>query len=1576
MKKIILLFFIIFLGISNARILKVGDCEYSEEVAGTWYKMDELLWGLQDNDTVVVCPGTHPSINARISKKNVTIKSISGNPEDTILNGIGSVVFFLHGSNTKIQNLTLKSDNVVLADDRLTIFAPEGYGALTLENLIIESSSSKNIIDLSHSHIDNVQILNSHIDAEHGTGAYLRSSSKTMNVNIQNSTISAASTALAMDGGQILHINESHLSMAEAKKDRAALFVKDVPHVKLLKSCLSGGESTFMIKQGVKNVEVKDTNFWASSKIFDSSIDIEKFFGTNQTVNSGNSIQISSNETNLNVSKSCIFNDIDSKNADKNKLIFNANYYDDTKLGVSLSDSNMQRKCYGENLKRCTGLVSEHKFDKCDLQSGSEALDTIASKYNGTLQGYIFTDPSPEENQVCQNVTLFEYGNVEIPNVSDVLNKTASLAFWMRSTQKVDTALSAFNSPGIFGLKDKIYWGWINFEGRIGMGQGTQLADQQILRLSERKLRQRTVKGFEKEGLSENEKVEYDVFGVESYPDVTDGAWHHIVLQRDAKKNRFWIYIDGKFNKKGDFLASVDLSDAKYSKLGKIEGTDAKGFEGSLDEVKIYDRIISESEIRQIYLNEKLGKNYDGSTPECDKCQIIKKCYSDGFSQQSQKYWTFLSNKEQSHKGLIPYYYHGRLMFTVEPITQWSSATQNFVPDFQASGAVYEGSFPSKNNTFITEFDYYGYGISIIQGAGIAVVFSDANITATLGGTAGSLGYAPRATIVGQDNSGFGGGWIGVGLDQYGGYSPFGIGKTGGHKDIFGNYSPALVPNAIAVRGSWKNNYIYLNGTQRLPYWFAKRISAFDLTGKDYPYVGYKPGREGYGFKFRLVVNVQDDQTVLTVSRKSKDNCVFPGDCWERLANMNISQTGLTPENLRLSFTGTTEIWPASSNQGIDNLIFSAKHCGDMSRVIEHPNNRIDAQDSFREQSDKNISTKIVNEPFEITTYIYDENKTKLVDFNGTMCAQIVEYDEKNGKAIPKPLVYDDKNQPTWQRWFVNENTKGDKKTHKFTFNSPISTPNARVRLMWVDNAQELCPIFGDVNSTYSADNFAIRPNNFEINAPQSVVAGESFNLEFLAKDKKNNNTKGYNESVGLSFKVSYQDQKDKKDGICITGELGNNLSKLVAFQNGYDKKRTKYSEVGVLDINISDLHVSCDDLYARVDCKDKNVAGYFDNNITTRIKQAVKSIDFTLSHFDLNSTLQDFTAKNHISTDQNFTYFSNLDLSKKMYAHVGINALAKNKDGNITQNYSNLCYANDGHFDVKLKMTKSPITPSGAVSKMTFYNEDTNLSTQSDVKDDVAINYEKKEFDKGVGEFKYKFNFNRSAKKPIDPLLVQLVNTDITDTNAIVAKNSSANGRAFFVYGRVNLGNIKTNIKNFDQNIEYEIFRQNGSQPGFLQNSLYWYRNKLHNATNQDNDITVDFDSKPSTLGYISALYATKVGGNFNFYDTSSYNISVKSFYKDVKNGVQEIKMKLTSSDKVQNYSLHAHIPSWLWYTDGLADIAYNKFGTCKYHPCFNLEYENVAGELESGDFTGSDVNLSKYEANESIQRGTKVFR
>ncbi len=107
--------------------------------------------------------------------------------------------------------------------------------------------------------------------------------------------------------------------------------------------------------------------------------------------------------------------------------------------------------------------------------------------------------------------------------------------------------------------------------------------------------------------------------------------------------------------------------------------------------------------------------------------------------------------------------------------------------------------FPGAGNKIVVDFDYYVYGGNGADG--VTVVFSDAAVTPAPGGFGGSLGYAQRSGI-----NGFAGGWLAVGLDEFGNFTNSSEGRSGYPSGwtppVGAAVASGVRKNNVSVRGS------------------------------------------------------------------------------------------------------------------------------------------------------------------------------------------------------------------------------------------------------------------------------------------------------------------------------------------------------------------------------------------------------------------------------------------------------------------------------------------------------------------------------------------------------------------------------------------------------------------------------------------------------------------------------------------------------------------------------------------------------------------------------------------------------
>jgi hypothetical protein len=216
------------------------------------------------------------------------------------------------------------------------------------------------------------------------------------------------------------------------------------------------------------------------------------------------------------------------------------------------------------------GLVHHWKFDE---GTGTSTADSTAKANTGTLSGGGMPwtaggAPIPGNafsltlDGVDDHVALKD-------GLASVLGATASLSCWIKTTQTGDN--NSYDAPGITGVEqgggsNDIFWGFLDSSGAIGLRPGSG----------------RTVK---------------------SAAPVNDNMWHHIVMTRDQASGRIEIYVDGKLAKGDDGMQTGAKSTA-FAALGRITDSAKPYFKGQLDDVRIWSRVISATEVAAVFAGQ------------------------------------------------------------------------------------------------------------------------------------------------------------------------------------------------------------------------------------------------------------------------------------------------------------------------------------------------------------------------------------------------------------------------------------------------------------------------------------------------------------------------------------------------------------------------------------------------------------------------------------------------------------------------------------------------------------------------------------------------------------------------------------------------------------------------------------------------------------------------------------------------------------------------------------------------------------------------------------------------------------
>ncbi|PTT24386.1 DUF6701 domain-containing protein, partial [Aeromonas sp. HMWF017] len=223
----------------------------------------------------------------------------------------------------------------------------------------------------------------------------------------------------------------------------------------------------------------------------------------------------------------------------------------------------------------------------------------------------------------------------------------------------------------------------------------------------------------------------------------------------------------------------------------------------------------------------------------------------------------------------------------------------------QATSATYQRLFPAASNLVEVTFRYYAWSPQTGTGGdGLAVILSDATVTPQPGSFGGALGYAQR------DNGtpGFAGGWLGVGLDEYGNFSNPNEGKVGG---------PGARAQAIAIRGGVGSSYRYLAGTA------ANLSPRVDVRGTS-------SAQPGHLYRLRIDSRVAG-RSMVSLDRNTGSGFSTLVAPFDAMATAGQEQV---PADFLLSLTGSTG--GANNNHELDDIQICALRSNPIGVQIDH----------------------------------------------------------------------------------------------------------------------------------------------------------------------------------------------------------------------------------------------------------------------------------------------------------------------------------------------------------------------------------------------------------------------------------------------------------------------------------------------------------------------------------------------------------------------------------------------------------------------------------------------------------------
>ncbi len=227
-----------------------------------------------------------------------------------------------------------------------------------------------------------------------------------------------------------------------------------------------------------------------------------------------------------------------------------------------------------------SGLFGQWLFD----ENTGLTTDNEASSRQGGLNGDVAWEASGHTGSAVSFDGDGDYISVDAGATDVPLYETATLSIWIKVPVDHGSISSlGWDAPSIIGTEsaedgNDIQWGWIDTSGHLNITAG-----------------------------SDN--------GARSDQSIADDAWHHVVITRDHVTGETSMIIDGVLNDT-DISETGNKNDG-YSGWDFGRTTDESGshrfFTGSMDDARIYDRVLTTQEAWEIYQVEKAiaSNSYD-----------------------------------------------------------------------------------------------------------------------------------------------------------------------------------------------------------------------------------------------------------------------------------------------------------------------------------------------------------------------------------------------------------------------------------------------------------------------------------------------------------------------------------------------------------------------------------------------------------------------------------------------------------------------------------------------------------------------------------------------------------------------------------------------------------------------------------------------------------------------------------------------------------------------------------------------------------------------------------------------------
>ncbi len=569
--------------------------------------------------------------------------------------------------------------------------------------------------------------------------------------------------------------------------------------------------------------------------------------------------------------------------------------------------------------------------------------------------------------------------------------------------------------------------------------------------------------------------------------------------------------------------------------------------------------------------------------------------------------------------------------------------------------------------------------------------------------------------------------------------------------------------------------------------------------------------------------------------------------------------------------------------------------------IIEPTTSINDNTDSTDERDSTNyIYTKVISQDFNISLlHLADDNITLTRAYTKDTNVSIDIINTDDNSTIKADI---------WNHHFTQGEHDSRTEITNLNIDKIIRSARFRINITTTSVCSDTdtpCSNQTSTKEVYSRDTFSIRPYAFvAFGKNQYKRAGEDFNITIKAVNETNANKVGNSDSAGDSkstvSSISAYDanitdlmisshfyqptapeitqmQTDigTDHNTSIDGQVSNcpnaglfTLNNSNLFNNGEVNASLKFTETGILDLNISEKSGS---EWAKVDEDDTNDT-----------QRYIKPSLVTYNEDDINASILqlfvpykfDTTVESNTTTTKNWLYMYSTNTSSRahqMSTFVKYKITALNKDGAIVHNYTRKCFPDTDEvhaprvnglklnttFDLFLDMDLNT-TQDANISLFTESNTSQALwevnptkSLQAGVTTPVREWISPFQFENGRGEAIVYFNIDRNVSKSLNPIQITLVDANtstswMTNPGSPAAFNGTTLNKSYnFLYGRAHAPKQRYSVPEdapYIADIYYEAYCYGvGCDKTLLPSTKHtddirWYKNTTHTTGNDGN--------------------------------------------------------------------------------------------------------------------------------------------